>query len=253
MRNISKLHLFILLVLSPSLTWGLEQLHPKIVAVYPHDVTNFTQGLIIEGDILYESIGRFNQSKLKQTSLDSGVVLKEINLPSDSFAEGIAIVGDYLIQLTWNEEKALFYDRATLRYSHSKPYEGEGWGLCDDHGTLWMSNGSSELVQRDPKTFKILKKIRAMLNGRPVDHLNDLVCVGDNIYANVWKQDFIFRIDKNTGKVTGMIDARGLLKDDERKKLGHDDVLNGIAYRPDKKTFLLTGKCWPHLFEVVFH
>jgi glutamine cyclotransferase len=29
-------------------------------------------------------------------------------------------------------------------------------------------------------------------------------------------------------------------------------VLNGIAYNPQSKTFFVTGKLWPKLFEVKF-
>jgi glutaminyl-peptide cyclotransferase len=89
------------------------------------------------------------------------------------------------------------------------------------------------------------------LDGAPVDRLNELECVKGSVYANVWRTDRIVRIDPDTGRVMGLIDASGLLSPDDYGS-GQVDVLNGIAYRPETDTFFLTGKYWPRLFEVRF-
>ena len=100
---------------------------------------------------------------------------------------------------------------------------------------------------RDPESMELLGEVSVLRNGHPVRQLNELECVGSQIYANIWRRNEIIRIDRKTGRVTGTIDASGLLSRVEARRA---DVLNGIAYKPESKTFLLTGKLWPHVFEV---
>jgi glutamine cyclotransferase len=140
----------------------------------------------------------------------------------------------------------------TLTQVGTIAYDGEGWGLCFDGQNFFMSNGSAFIFQRDPKTFAVLGSVRVMQNNEPISKLNELECVGDSIYANVWMTNNILRINKRTGKVTGVIDASGLLTPEERTQAGSDGVLNGIAYDPGNDVFLITGKLWPKLFEVKF-
>jgi glutamine cyclotransferase len=73
--------------------------------------------------------------------------------------------------------------------------------------------------------------------------------VEGSVYANVYQTDDILRIDPAAGKVTAVIDASGLLTPAERQTA---EVLNGIAWDPARKTFLITGKLWPKMFEVTF-
>jgi glutamine cyclotransferase len=112
-----------------------------------------------------------------------------------------------------------------------------------------MTNGSDQLTFRDPQTFSVKRTVTVTMNGRPVDRLNEIECVGADIYANIWTTDTIVRIDGATGQVRARIDASGLLTAAERHP---DAVLNGIAYDPSDKTFLITGKLWPKLFRVKF-
>jgi glutaminyl-peptide cyclotransferase len=142
---------------------------------------------------------------------------------------------------------AVVSDLASLEPRDRLRYPGEGWGLCYDGDALWMSDGSSILERRDPTSMELLGEITVWRGDRAVQRLNELECVGDDLYANVWQSDEILRIDPETGRVTAVIDASGLLS---RVEAMRADVLNGIAYRPETKTFLLTGKLWPHVFEV---
>jgi len=146
------------------------------------------------------------------------------------------------------------YDFGALELIDAIEYEGEGWGLCFDGRYLFMSDGSSFLSVRDPQTFELIFRGAVTLDERlvPAQLLNELECVGERIYANAWNTDYIFRIDKLTGVVTGLIDASGLLTDAERADLPAGAVLNGIAYNPESETFYITGKLWPKIFEVVF-
>ncbi|HJM72288.1 MAG TPA: glutaminyl-peptide cyclotransferase, partial [Acidimicrobiales bacterium] len=164
---------------------------------------------------------------------------------------------DRAIQLTWKAGRAVVWDLATLSKVDVLTYGGQGWGLCGLGETgpdgaahsLVMSDGSDHLTFRN---FDLARSgdIAVRLDGRPVERLNELECVDGTVWANVWLTDTIVAIDPSTGAVTAVVDASGLLAD--RSTLGDEDVLNGIAHDPETGRFLLTGKRWPVLFEVVF-
>ncbi|HEX5759102.1 MAG TPA: glutaminyl-peptide cyclotransferase [Thermoanaerobaculia bacterium] len=224
-------------------------LRARIVAVYPHDPQAFTQGLLWHRGALYESTGQYGASSLREVELASGKVLRRADLPRRLFGEGLARVEDRLIQLTWQEGVALVWGAADFARRGELAYTGEGWGLCFDGRRLVMSDGSSRLLFRDPRSFAVVGELDVASGGVPAQRLNELECVAGAIYANVWRSDEILRIDPATGRVTAVVDASGLLARDERRGA---DVLNGIAHRPETGTFLVTGKYWPKLFEVVF-
>lgn len=229
-----------------------EQLVPQVVAIHPHDASCFTQGLIVDGDVLFESSGLYGCSRLRKSHLQSGQILKETFVPKQLFAEGIALHNGRIFLLTWKEQKALLYDANSLELKGEIPYMGEGWGLCQDGSSLWMSDGSSRLFQRSTDHFQIQKILWVKHAGQPCGLLNDLICVEDQLYGNVWGKEIILRIDKHSGEVTGIVDASGLLSQEQKMRLTSDSVMNGLAYRKEKQTFLVTGKHWPSIFEVRF-
>jgi glutamine cyclotransferase len=226
-----------------------ESLRVEVLKTYPHDRGAFTQGLLLHQGTLYESTGLVGKSSLRQVELATGRVMRKIDVPPPFFAEGLALVGDRLIQLTWQHGKAFVYDRRTFAMQSEFSYKGEGWGICYDGKQLVMSDGSANLTLRDPKTFATTRTVRVTMNGQSLDRLNELECVDGGIYANVWTEDIIVRIDPVTGQVTQRINAADLLSPMERHP---DNVLNGITYDPSDKTFLITGKNWPKLFRVKF-
>ena len=227
---------------------------PDVINVYPHDASAFTQGLIWRDGYLYESTGLWGESTLRRVDLDSGEPEEVVALSDEYFAEGLELVGDQLIQLTWQAGLAFVYDFATFERVDVIEYDGEGWGLCYDGRYLFMSDSTSFLSVRDPVSFELIFRGAVTLDGQivPPRLLNELECVGQHIYANAWNSDYIFRIDKFTGEINGLIDASGLLTDAERAALASGSVLNGIAWNPESDTFYITGKNWPKLFEVVF-
>jgi len=234
----------------PASSAAVERLVPKVLAVHPHDPTCYTQGLLWQGGALYESCGQYGQSSLRRVDPASGEVRQRVAVPDADFAEGLALVGERLLQLTWREGVALVYDRKTLAKTGQFPYTGEGWGLCFDGRRLVMSDGSDRLTLRDPQTFAVIfgsGELKVTREGVPVERLNELECVGAAIYANVWQSDEILKIDPATGRVEASIDASGLLSPEERAKA---DVLNGIAWNPETRRFWITGKDWPKMFEV---
>jgi glutamine cyclotransferase len=226
-----------------------ERLRVKVLSVRPHDSSAYTQGLVWDNGRMYESTGLYGRSSLRQVESRTGEVLRRVDVPAGFFAEGLAQVGNRLVQLTWKEGVAFVYDALSFGRVGEFHYDGEGWGLCDDGGRLVMSDGSDRLSFRDRRSFALLGGVNVRLDGLPVQELNELECVGGAVYANVWKTDEILRIDPAGGRVAAVIDAGGLLDAAEKAQA---DVLNGIAYDPLKKTFLITGKLWPKMFEVVF-
>lgn len=232
----------------PAVASSLLELEPRVLAEHPHDPDAFTQGLIWHQDRLYESTGEYGSSTLRRIELESGAVEKRLDLPEILFGEGLERVGDRLVQLTWRERLARVYDLETFELEEELTYFGEGWGLCFDSVELVRSDGTSTLTFHDPASFAQLRRLDVTLAGRPVGFLNELECAEGWIYANVWQTDSIVRIDPASGEVRARVDASGLLPD-RRQGAG---VLNGIAYRPETATFLLTGKNWPKIFEVVF-
>jgi len=226
---------------------------PVIHARVPHDTTSFTEGLELVNGHLYESAGLNGQSSLREENIQTGQVLRRVDLAAKYFGEGIAIDGQRLVQLTWKDQMALIYDVSTFKQIGTLHYSGEGWGLCFDGQQFYMSNGSAKIVARDPQTFTVTREITVVLDGNPIDQLNELECVGDSVYANVWLTHRIVRINKASGQVTARIEVpANILTPAEQQGLGQGGVLNGIAYDPTSKLFLITGKLWPWLFWVNF-
>jgi glutamine cyclotransferase len=226
-----------------------ERLRVEVIQAYPHDRAAFTQGLVLAGGRLFESTGLVGQSTLREVDLATGRLIRKIDVPRPIFAEGLALVGDELIQLSWQNERAIRYDVRTFAVKGEFSYRGEGWGLCHDGRQLVMSNGSAELTLRRTTDFVVTKTVAVSMDGAPLSALNELECVDGAVYANVWMRDLIVRIDPATGRVTARIDVPPLLSPLERQNV---DVLNGIAYDPASRTFLITGKLWPKLFRVRF-
>ena len=232
-----------------SCTPPVETLTVEVLSVRPHDPSAYTQGLLLHDRMLYESTGRYGESTLRRVDPYTGEVVRQISLPEAYFGEGLARRSDRLVQLTYREGIAFVYGIEDFGPLGQFSYQGQGWGLCYDGEHFLMSNGSATLTVRDPATFEVIDQIHVTRNGSPVLRLNELECVGNEVYANVYLTDRIVKIEKETGKVITEIDASGLLTPMERLRA---DVLNGIAHDPETGSFLITGKLWPKLFEVRF-
>jgi glutamine cyclotransferase len=227
-----------------------EQLRVEVIERRPHDPTAFTQGLALDEGRLYESTGLYGESTLREVDPLTGDVLRSIDLDPSHFGEGIAVVDDRVIQLTWQEHTALEFALADFAQTGAFWYDTEeGWGLCDDGSRVVMSDGTDQLHFRDRTTFALQGAVPVTNAGATVEGLNELECVDGQVYANVLSSDTILRIDPTNGAVTAEIDASGLLTMEESAEVS---VLNGIAYDATDSTFLLTGKLWPTMFKVRF-
>lgn len=233
-------------------------LRPTVTARYPHDRAAFTQGLqYLGGGLLIESTGQVGESGVRRVDLKSGRVLAKVPTPiASAFGEGVSVLNGVAYHITWQTGAAFSFDAATLKEVGRYRYSGEGWGLTQDGRSLIMSDGSSTLFWRDPKTFAVTRTIRVSDRGQPVRNLNELEYVQGSVYANIWLTGRVARIDPRTGNVTAWLDVQPLMQEASTvaaragQPLTFDDVPNGIAYVPERGTLLLTGKRWPTVFEV---
>lgn len=223
----------------------------EVVRSFPHDTGAFTQGLAIEGETLYESTGNYGLSSLRRVALQTGEVERIRRLSATIFGEGLALYDDKIIQLTWKSGVGFIYDRESFELLRSVSYPGEGWGITYDGARFIMSDGSANLYFRDKVTFAETGRLVVRDEDGPVRNLNELEYVKGEVYANIWQEDRIARIDPETGRVTGWIDLEGLLESAGTSEGGGTvDVLNGIAYDAAGDRLFVTGKWWPRLFEI---
>lgn len=220
----------------------------RVVKTFPHDPQAFTQGLIVQGGVLYESTGLYGASTLRKVDLETGKPIAVHQLPPTLFGEGLTEWKGTLVQLTWKAGVALLYDRKTLKKYGEFSYTGQGWGLTNDGHHLIMSDGSSFLRFLDPITFAETRRLEVRDRGVPVKNLNELEFVKGEIYANVWMTPSIARISPRDGTVLGWIDCTDLYRIAGRRQ--GEAVLNGIAYDADRDRLFVTGKFWPRLFEI---
>jgi glutaminyl-peptide cyclotransferase len=219
---------------------------PVILRTFRHDPAAFTQGLVYVNGIIYESTGLYGSSSIRAVDPQNGNILRTKPV-QDIFGEGLAEAGGTLIQLSWKEHTAIAYSINDFAMQKTFVYQGEGWGLASYPAGFIMSNGSDTLFLRS-KNFSIIKKIPVTLNGKPAGNLNELEYVNGTVYANIWYKNYIAAIDLSSGKIKQIIDCSSSVQKENPQS--EDNVLNGIAYNPDRKTFYITGKHWQYMFEV---
>jgi glutaminyl-peptide cyclotransferase len=229
----------------------------EIVKRYPHDPRAFTQGLVFHDGFLYESTGQEGASTLRRVDLETGKVLQKHDLPREVFAEGIAILGDKIYQLSWRDRMAWVYNLSDFRLLREVRYNDDGWGLTHDGTHLFATNGTHVIKVLNPETFETVRTIVVRdESGRPLMKLNELEMIKGEIWANIWhseeigKPNHIVRIDPATGALKGWIDLSGISPDDQRGPDKSENTLNGIAYDEAGDRIFVTGKNWKNLYEI---
>jgi glutaminyl-peptide cyclotransferase len=219
---------------------------------FPHDRAAYTQGLEFDGETLYESTGLRTKSSLRKVNYKTGEVEKKIDLDASYFGEGLTLINDKIIQLTWQSNTGFVYNKENMEMERSFVYSQskEGWGLCNDGTQLYKSDGSAKIWTLDAQTQKEISYVEATTNKTIVTKINELEWVNGFIYANTYQaqKDVVVIINPENGAVEGIVNFAGLRKKVEQ--IPNLDVLNGIAYHPGRKTFFVTGKNWSKLFEV---
>ncbi len=220
----------------------------KLVATYPHDPAAFTEGLFLHDGALYESTGREGQSDIRKVDLKTGKILHRRTLAPSYFGEGIVNWGGRIISLTWRHRQGFVWNLTDFAPIGDFRYEGEGWGLTQDGRSLIMSDGTAQLRFLDPEKLTEQRRITVTWNGRPVDRLNELEYVRGEIWANIWYDTKIARIDPASGAIKDWIDIAPLMK--AAKVMDMEAVANGIAYDAKTDRVFVTGKYWPKLFKI---
>jgi glutamine cyclotransferase len=220
----------------------------EVIETYDHDPENFTEGLVLDGGILYEGTGLKGRSRLLKSDLENGEILDVHNLAPEYFGEGVTVLGDEVFQLTYTTNLGFVYDQEGLEPKRTFTYPTEGWGLTHDGESLIMSDGTATFHFLNPVSGAETGRVNVSDNLGPVANLNELEYIDGEVYANVWQTNIIAIIAPRSGEVAGWIDLAGLNPDPERPV--NDYVLNGIAYDRETGHLLVTGKCWPHLYEI---
>lgn len=220
----------------------------RIVSSYPHDTRAFTQGLFYDNGSLYESTGQETESFLREVEIESGKVLRQVNLEASLFGEGITLYKGRIFQVTWRNKVGFVYEKETFRLINKIYYPTEAWGLTTLDDKIVMSDGTNILYFFEPELFTVVSRIEVYDNEKKIDSLNELEYINGEIWANIWMEDRIARIDPASGKVLAYIDLQGLLSQADRTP--EAEVLNGIAYDPATKRIFVTGKRWPKLYEI---
>ncbi|QXP78992.1 MULTISPECIES: glutaminyl-peptide cyclotransferase [Winogradskyella] len=222
----------------------------EVINTYPHDITSYTQGLEFYNGELYESTGQRTESKLRKVNFETGEVLKNINLDDAYFGEGLTILNDKIYQLTWQAKRGFVYDLntfeklTTFNYGTSK----EGWGICNDGETLYKSDGTEKIYLLNPENLNEKSHIEVYTEKGKIPNLNEMEWINGKIFANIYQKNGVAIINPKTGGVEGVIDFTPLRKlVTQHPQL---DVLNGIAYHPERETIFVTGKNWDKIFEV---
>lgn len=219
----------------------------KVIHTYPHDRDAFTQGLFYDNGLLYEGTGE-STSSLREVNLETGKVIRQLNLDGSLFGEGITLYQDRIFQVTWKSQVGFVYNKSDFKLINKIFYSTEGWGLTTMGNKIVMSDGSNVLYFYEPEMFTVISKIEVYDNVMKRDSLNELEYINGEIWANIWMNDHIARIDPATGKVLGYVNLKGILPASDRDE--NTDVLNGIAYDKKGDRIFVTGKRWPKLFEI---
>jgi len=225
-----------------------QNLGYEILATHPHDPTCYTQGLVIDEGIFYESCGLYNRSTLRKVDPTTGVAQAEAKLDASFFAEGLVLLEGKLYQLTWRENTGFVYDANTLEFLSTFHYQTEGWGLTTDGSALILSDGTNTLYWLDPGTMQVVRQVNVSYQGQSVEYLNELEFINGFIFANIYLTDNIVVVDPDDGSVVSLIDLTGLRPEQNQSIQG--EVLNGIAYDSINDKLFLTGKNWASLYEI---
>jgi glutaminyl-peptide cyclotransferase len=232
------------------------QLTVSILNTYTHDTLSYIEGMEFYKGELYESAGEIKQSFVAKYDYkkNTGIPLKKEKLPDNIFGEGMTILNNKLYMLTWKNATMFVFDPVTLKQTGSFPWpHGEGWGMTNDGKSLIANTGGSNIFFLDPNDLKVQRTISVTDDYGPVSNINEMEFVNGVIYANVFTTDQILKIDPVSGRVLARADLSNLYPEFNHfadKALRGGKVMNGIAYNPDTKTFLITGKNWPKMFEV---
>ena len=136
----------------------------------------------------------------------------------------------------------------------------EGWGLSNSNNIneLFATDGTDKIYRLDcNNNLKVINFINVKYNGKSINYLNDLCYADGFIYLNIYFLNQIAKVNLN-GNIVKFYNLQNLVDFELKKgvltksKLSQGNVLNGIAYNDEKKSFLVTGKKWSFMYEIKF-
>eukprot|EP01065_Artemidia_motanka_P032358 TRINITY_DN39372_c0_g1_i1.p1 TRINITY_DN39372_c0_g1~~TRINITY_DN39372_c0_g1_i1.p1 ORF type:complete len:686 (+),score=145.63 TRINITY_DN39372_c0_g1_i1:60-2117(+) len=245
---------------------------PRVPAVtvrtIQQDAGCFVEGFVwdVEQRVFFQSCGRFGvpSSTIRMLDEAGGLVKSHALACGLCFAEGLALVDDKLVQLTWLDKLGFVYSRtadeslfADAREWH---FAGEGWGFTavpDGAGSvLAMSNGTNVISFYDPNSLERLgRELEVTEDGQPVIKINELEYVNGDLWANVWQTPDVVVIDLSSGAVKWRLDcaAQGSEQRSVCPSCNHGEkILNGIAHDASSGKVWVTGKNWNRIFEISY-
>ena len=227
-----------------------------VTNVLPHDTNAFTEGFLMHDGKLYESTGATEElpqtrSLFGEVDLKTGKIVTKAELDRKAyFGEGIVFLNDKVYQLTYQTKVGFIYDAKTFKRLGQFTFPSkEGWGMTTDGKSLIMSDGTNTLTWLDPENFHTVKTVFVTNEQGAVQLVNELEYINGFIYANIYTTAVIIKIDPATGKVVGKMDMAPIAIE-ARNKYPQSLEMNGIAYDSTTKKVLVTGKMWPHIYEI---
>jgi glutamine cyclotransferase len=222
--------------------------------VFPHDTSAYTEGLLYQDGYLYESTGLKGQSDLRKVDLNTGKVIQSVKLDPQYFGEGSAIVGDKIVMLTYTSKIGFVYDKTTFKLlkTFNNNVGIEGWGMAYDGKKLYMDDSTNRIWFLDKNNYNQTGYIEVYDDKGPIQQVNELEYIDGKLYANIYMSNNIIVIDPKTGAVSQTVDMSSLwpIKDRPAGFDSQDKVLNGIAWDAKGKRLFVTGKKWPHLYQI---
>jgi glutaminyl-peptide cyclotransferase len=245
-----------------------EEYTYKVIRKFPHDTSAYTEGILYQDGYLYESTGG-DQSSLRKVDLVTGKVVQQvkldkkyfdehqIKLDSEYFGEGISIIGDKILMLSYKQpETALVFDKNSFKLLKTfiNNVGVEGWGMTFDGNKLYFDDRTNRIWFLNKDTYQQSGYIDVYDDKHAIDSVNELEYINNKIYANIYEKEDIVIIDPKTGAVLQRVDMRNLwpMKDRPANFDNDQNVLNGIAWDEKGKRLFVTGKKWPYLYQVEF-
>lgn len=222
------------------------ELSYKVVATYPHPSQLFTQGFLLDGDIIIESSGQYGESALSTYKLGSTKFIQHHTLPSTIFAEGMTLLNDTLYQVSWREQTCYSYSWNGDEFTpigERKYSINEGWGLSAYQNSLIWTDGSQLIRWVDPHSLQTTKTMTSMNHQGYFGNLNESEIFKGKLATNIWQTDRIVFINLEDGASSAHLELTEIAL-----KHAQEGTLNGIAVKGDH--LLVTGKNWSTIYEL---
>eukprot|EP01066_Platyproteum_vivax_P009114 Platyproteum_vivax@DN3986_c0_g1_i2.p1 len=193
---------------------------------------------VVHRGIMYNFSGAYGQSTLRTFAFATGENKVVQRLDNTHFGEGVTVVGEEAVQLTWEEHIVHVYSLPDLTKQRSIDVDFVGWGVAYDNATdvLYLTVGDTQLRTLHRSNFTVESQTEVTCFGESVKYLNELEVFPPQkqLLMNIWFENVIMGVNPHTGQCESVINLEGLY-DLVGYGIPHDprnDVLNGVAWHP---------------------